>query len=64
MLRVADELGRKTLRMTWHYDRWRELNYRPMIEAYRRTFADYFARLDADRGLVPVGAITDTCALR
>jgi len=54
MLRVADELGRKTLRMTWHYDRWRELNYRPMIEAYRRTFADYFARLDADRGLVPM----------
>jgi len=52
--RIGSGTGSKTLRLSWHYDRWSEMQYRPMVEAYRRTFTAFFARPDAATGLVPV----------
>jgi len=52
-LRVQDEVQQKSLRLAWHFPRWSEMGYRPMIEGYRRHFAGFFAKVDATTGLPP-----------
>ncbi|MBI5395083.1 MAG: hypothetical protein HZA91_07285 [Verrucomicrobia bacterium] len=52
MFRVEDEVKSERLRLTWHIAKWHDLNYRPMTEAYRRTFRRMFANQDKVTGLL------------
>lgn len=53
LLRIQDDVGRKTLRSEWGIARWNELSYRPLVEAYRRTCTSMMAKRDPAKGLVP-----------
>lgn len=52
LFRVEDEVKGERLRLTWHIAKWHDLGYRPMTEAYRRTFRRMFANQDKATGLI------------
>jgi len=58
LLRVQDEVApkNKQLHLTWHLARWQEMNYRPMAEAYRRTWHSKGSRRDSTTGLLETKA--------
>lgn len=52
LFRVEDEVKSERLRLTWHIAKWHDLKYRPMTEAYQRTFRRMFANQDKTTGLI------------